>query len=249
MREWMQMRREALGLSENQAARKAKIGNTLWFMLEHGDEITHPVLADKVAKVLHASSAERNSLVAACHRRRERSGEAQKEQEPEKQAPEDGKRPSFSIKPMAAKCAKDKGAEVDGRSLRGRTIVAINADGHEVARFTSINNAANAYDANSGDIFTRCICKMKCGEADRFGVTFRFGDEYDAGRSKPVSTGHARIGRNVVEIDMDGNVIARYAGVCEAARKTGISKHTISNMCRGKQKAMNCGRIFRYAEE
>lgn len=54
-----------------------------------------------------------------------------------------------------------------------------------------------------------------------------------------------RVGKRVVQYDLDGNEIARYRGQNEAGRMTGISGANISQVCNGKRKQAG-GYIWRY---
>lgn len=63
MRQWMIEKREALGLTRRQMAKKCMCSDTLLGMLENADHITHPDIASQIAIEYDLTLDEYNSLV------------------------------------------------------------------------------------------------------------------------------------------------------------------------------------------
>ena len=63
MRQWLIEKREALGLNENQMARRCDCSARLLELLEHKDFITHKRIASRVAYAYGLTLDEYNSLI------------------------------------------------------------------------------------------------------------------------------------------------------------------------------------------
>lgn len=117
-------------------------------------------------------------------------------------------------------------------------------DGTFVCRHESIAEAARSLGVNRSSIYQACHGTTNSA----FGYRWEYEDEElrteaDARRRQRSNTSTA--GLPVIQLDLDGNEIARYSSTVAASKKTGFPRHSITNCCRGRNKT-SCGFIWRY---
>lgn len=151
------------GISRAELARMVRTCDTgcsekLIEILELGG-ITHPEIADRIARVTGASARQRDSLVHKRHRKARRQRSAQTEGDKPGQHP---------FTPGEA-------------AINARKVVQIAPDGSVIARFESQTEAALATGLSTAAVSCRCRrVALKChGEFDKFGFSFRFAKEME----------------------------------------------------------------------
>ena len=112
--------------------------------------------------------------------------------------------------------------ENEGQSSAESTaVIQRDLDGNEIARFSSLAKASALTGIPRYQI--RHVC---CGrQKTTHGFTWEFVD-----KSQLTNTPKQR---GVIQLDMDGNEVARYTSVSEAMRQTGQDKHMIADCCKG----------------
>ena len=99
-------------------------------------------------------------------------------------------------------------------------------DGLLVGQYDSLESAANAVSGTRKSISAACLGKINNynGYHWSFSLTIPFKSLLDKRR------------KEVLQIDVGGNLSAKYKPVAEASKQTGISKSPIAKTCRGEQK-------------
>ena len=99
-------------------------------------------------------------------------------------------------------------------------------DGLLVGQYDSLESAANAVSGTRKSISAACLGKINNynGYHWSFSITIPFKSLLDKRR------------KEVLQIDVGGNLVAQFKSVAEASRQTGISKSPIAKTCRGEQK-------------
>lgn len=124
--------------------------------------VTHPAIADRIARVTGANMRQRDSLVHKRHRKARRQRDAQTEG--------DGSRRKPFTQGEAA--------------VNAHEVVQIAPDGSVIARFESQTAAALATGLSVAAVSCRCrhVALKRAGEFDRFGYSFRFAKDMEADR-------------------------------------------------------------------
>lgn len=120
------------------------------------------------------------------------------------------------------------------RPTAGFDVIQTDLDGNEIARFKSMSEAERATGVSRNRIVECCRGSVKSHN----GFVWRF-----ANADQPVAKTPA-----VIQRDTDGNVIARYESVDEAAMATGTKPYGIRASCRGAKKSSN-GFIWEYEDK
>jgi hypothetical protein len=107
-----------------------------------------------------------------------------------------------------------------------------------VGEFDSLEEAAKAVDAHKNSIANTC-----CG-ANRT-CKWYYWSYQGPEKFLPPDEGRRK---GVIQVDLEGNILAEYPSVAEASRATGISKTCIARVCRG-ERPKSRGFIWMYAEE
>lgn len=160
---WIKAWRQARGLSREAFAAKVRTkdfsgsrsgtgcSERLIEILEDEAGVTHPKIATRIAKVTGATRAQWNSIVPEKYRRAETDDEQ-------------------AIDGQAAK-----------RAYHSRSVVCIRADGSEIGRYRSAQDAAVAADVSDATIYSHCAQNAKHPERQfkRYGCSWRYADEWD----------------------------------------------------------------------
>ena len=98
-------------------------------------------------------------------------------------------------------------------------------DGLLVGQYNSLESAANAVSGTRKSVSAACLGKINNynGYHWSFSHTIPFKLPLDKRR------------KEVLQIDIGGNLVAQFKSVAEASRQTGISKSPIAKTCRGEQ--------------
>lgn len=226
--------------------------------------VTHPRIANLLARACGATPKQRDMIVNAKHRgtwdglekrddggphpalratfpKGESSeGEASKSRHYAKGSPW-GRLP-------AATTDKARKAFSDGKGQSGRTVVAVNIVGHVVKRYDSAVNAAAHMGFSETAVKNRCNHAVKCEFGPGRQVTFRWADEWERksrgeqlldvtdGAVENEKSHTKGQGKEVVVIDRYGHERGRYPSLHTAANAEEEDVMTVRARCRGKIK-------------
>ena len=126
-----------------------------------------------------------------------------------------------------------------------RSVVMLTVDGKFVKRYDS---ACDAQKDGFHDSDVLLCCKSTSRKQLCKGYMFMFEDEYLKNGARKYIKPLAINTKSVIQCDMDGNFIAKFRSVNEAAEKTGAYRPTISMVLCKKYKSAN-GFIFVYENE
>lgn len=153
------------GISREELAAMVKLKHgtcsaVLIGIIESGG-ITHPNIADQIAKATGATAAQRNSMVHPKLRAAWELPKAKRRSEHEKQPP-----------PMALDVIPDT----------AHRVVALDPEGNIVEHFESLSQAARSAGTSAPVVYARCVRKvqMLSGEFAFRGYTWRFAEEWDS---------------------------------------------------------------------
>lgn len=112
------------------------------------------------------------------------------------------------------------------RPRNGTPVIQLDLEGNEIARFCSMKEAERETGLNRNKISACCFEKQ-----DTYaGYIWRL--EHQAAKKK---TGRKSLPVGVVQLDMDGNEIARFSSLNQAMESTGHNRHRITECCQGKR--------------
>ena len=115
---------------------------------------------------------------------------------------------------------------LEARPKNSIAVIQCDLDGNEVARFESMSDAERKTGLNRNKISACCY-----GKQDTYaGCTWRL--EHQAKQKK---TNRPPTPVAVVQLDMDGNVVARFKSLQQAMNATGCNRHRITECCRGER--------------
>jgi hypothetical protein len=97
-------------------------------------------------------------------------------------------------------------------------------DGILVGKYDCLQSAANAVSAYKTSIGNACIGQNKTCKGYYWSYYSTFPINLKDERRKPV-----------IQMDLNGRILAKFKSVAEASRKTGVSKTCISRCCRGER--------------
>lgn len=133
---------------------------------------------------------------------------------------------------------KEAKKELAERTKPGVPVIQLDLAGNEIARFGSMTEAQRKTGLNRNKIGACCY-----GEQETYaGFIWRL--ERQAKRKK---TGRKSLPVSVVQLDLDGNEIARFSSLKQAMDSTGHDRHRITECCQGKRDHY-CGFRWRYDE-
>lgn len=125
-------------------------------------------------------------------------------------------------------------------------VLQIDDDGNIVGRFQSISDAAREMGVTKQAI--RAVCNGTCCSACGYGWQYEDPERRKKAEQKAAErTDKDTIGLPVVQLDLNGNEIARYRSTVDASHQTDIPRYAITNCCRGRLKTSH-GYIWRYLE-
>lgn len=119
---------------------------------------------------------------------------------------------------------------------KGLPVVQLDLEGNEVARYDSLDEACNATGFHRSALLNCCKGRSK----KSYGYVWKFIGEEPSSNRVSAHTG-------VVQLDIDGNEIARYASLTAAMRATGHDRHRINECCKGLKESYK-GFRWRYDE-
>lgn len=124
-----------------------------------------------------------------------------------------------------------------GGSLK-KTVYQYNIeDGTLINKYKSLDCAASAVNADKKSISRACL-----------NVNNRYlGFYWSYDLTQPFVVNNDKRQKRVIQMDMNGNILAEYISVAEASRQTGINKSSISKVCRGELEK-TAGFIWQYSE-
>lgn len=125
-----------------------------------------------------------------------------------------------------------------------RAIVCLTLEGKFVKRYDSAGNAEKEDGFCNSDVLISCKSNSRTCK----GYMFMFEDEYEHLGAREYIKPNSKCRKKVVQCDLNGNLIARYDSVQEAAEKTAANRTTISGVLLKKYKSAN-GFIFVYEED
>lgn len=124
------------------------------------------------------------------------------------------------------------------RSKGGVPVIQLDLAGNEIARFSSMSEAERKTGFNRNKISACCF-----EEQDTYGgYIWRL--EH---RTEKKKTGRPSMPVGVIQLDMNGNEIARFSSLKQAMESTGHNRHRITECCQGKRSDYR-GCRWRYAE-
>jgi hypothetical protein len=122
-------------------------------------------------------------------------------------------------------------------SGKSRQVQQLDINGHIIATFESLKEAAEKMQVHSNNISAACNGRNDtCG-----GFKWKYKDEKDK------VSNHIPKRKYVEQLDEQSNIIATFRSQAEAAKKLSISIHAIGHACRGTQKAAG-GFKFRFKQ-
>lgn len=221
---------------------------------ERPGAVTHPKLANMIARACGASPEERDMIVHRNHRGRWH-GVAR--------AALDREHPYRKHPAATTKKARESAAE--GRYMRQkRAVVALDRTGSVVKRLESLTEAAYWVGLSEEAVASRCKHLTKYEFAKGNLYTFRWADEWDAmtptARVSEIRkaaelgemAGDSNRARAVVVLAADGRELARYSSVKEAEKGEKVTRQSIRHRCARKVRQEFAGdndSIYRFADE
>ena len=133
----------------------------------------------------------------------------------------------------------DNNISYDNSALR--PVVQLDKLGNFIAEYNTIKNASIITSVHNSNI-TVC-CKGDYNHAG--GYIWVYKEEYDPNKTYIYKN---PVYREVVQIDVDGNIVATYESITEASNTTGIKNSTISRCC-AKDGTTAGGFVWKYADQ
>ena len=112
-----------------------------------------------------------------------------------------------------------------------RPVIQIDKNGNIVSEYRCISDAARLFDVTVGSIVACCKHKIQSCK----GFMWIYKEEYDP--NEVIVYNGKDILTPVIQLDLNGNVVAEYATATEASRYTNIERRDISACCCGDQKS------------
>lgn len=124
----------------------------------------------------------------------------------------------------------------------GMTVYQFDKQSLFIAKYDSLRDAAKAVNATHKTIAMACRGELKTAH----GYIWRF--EEDADKLKDEVLDFNRLGKLVLQFDMDGNFIKEYKSCAEAARENNLQRCGISKNCR-KVTSYSGGYIWKFKDD
>ncbi len=110
-------------------------------------------------------------------------------------------------------------------------------EGDYLETYDSLENAANAVNANKTDISAACLGKIKSCKG--FYWSYVYNSEI-----KPPEDNRLKA---ICQFSMDGRILNRFNSIADASRVTKVNKSSIAKCCRGERKSAS-GFMWKYKE-
>lgn len=114
--------------------------------------------------------------------------------------------------------------------IRMGKIARLTIEGELIDTWNTMEDISNKLDISQGNISMVCNHK-RCSTG---GYVFMYYKEY-LDNGFVVKNNNQDRSKSVFQLDLEGNIIARYKSLTEASDKTGVNLTSISNVCRGKR--------------
>lgn len=122
--------------------------------------------------------------------------------------------------------SKEEGYNSDSGGGFKKSVYQYNLDdGSLVATFDCLQDAGNAISATKQSISSACLSVNKTYGGFYWSYEFK----------EPFEPNDDKRKKEIVQLDLEGNVISLFRSVAEASRETRISKTCISRVCRGER--------------
>jgi len=108
-------------------------------------------------------------------------------------------------------------------------------DGSLVATFDCLQDAGNVINATKQSISSACLSVNQMYK----------GYYWSYNHQEPFILNNDKRKKEIIQLDMTGKQLATYKSVADASRQTGISKTSLSRVCRGEREKTH-GFVFKY---
>jgi len=176
-----------------------------------------------------------------------------------------GKHHTDKTKDLISKKLKERFATDEGRkakleTVKKRAVVQFDTDGNIIQKFSSLREAGSYLNVNHSQVSMVCSGKRKTVK----GFVMKYADDAESvfhkmthntkdpkqNVSNTVSmqttkNPKLRVTRPVIQFDMNGVIVTRFASCKEAAMKLEVSHAAVTMACRGKRKTLK-GYMFKY---
>jgi len=134
--------------------------------------------------------------------------------------------------------SKENGYNSDAGGGIQKTVYQYNIDGNLIAKYDCLKSAANAVSAYKTCVGNACIGQSKSCK----------GYYWSYSSTLPTSPKMLKDQRkkHVIQLYIDGRILAGYKSVAEASSKTGVNTTSIAKVCRGEYKTAG-GYIWKYS--
>lgn len=132
--------------------------------------------------------------------------------------------------------SKEHGYNSDAGGGFKKTVYQYNMfGGHLISKFDSLTDAAKTIDASKQDISRACLSVNKCHGGYYWSYKYMepFIPDLDSRK------------KEVLQLSLDGHILATYVSASEASRQSGLSKTCITRCCRGERETSG-GFIWKY---
>lgn len=133
--------------------------------------------------------------------------------------------------------SKEEGYNLDVGGGFKKDVYQYNTDGTLNHTFSDLNSAAGSIETTKKKISKTCLSVNQCLEG--FYWSYDFVELYVPNKDKRR--------KKVLQIALEGSVVAQFKSVAEASRQTGISKSPIAKTCRGEQEQTG-GYFWKYSD-
>lgn len=133
--------------------------------------------------------------------------------------------------------SKDEGYNMDRGGGITKEVYQYNLNGSLCQTYQDLDSAANAVNATTKKLSKTCLSVNQLLHG--YFWSYLLVDKFTAKKDKRR--------REVIQIDLDGNIVACFKSVAEASRQTGVSKSPIAKTCRGVQEKTG-GYFWKYSD-
>ena len=112
-----------------------------------------------------------------------------------------------------------------------------NLDGSLCHTYQDLNHAVNAVNATTKKLSKTCLSVNQL--LDGYYWSYLLVDKFTTKKDKRR--------KEVIQLDVDGNIVAEFKSVAVASRQTGIGKSPIAKTCRGEQEQTG-GYFWEYSD-